>query len=99
MTFGEETEGTVADMEAARQHGWRIAREDAYPSAIRKERGMSYRPPLAWELEVLEACLLAAPLLVQRRRQDDGTPEEVAVTTSEELKLRLSWVTEDELIG
>ena len=69
---------------------------DAYPEVFHKERGLSMRPPLAWELELLEGCLRAVPAFVIRRRQDDPAGEEVAVpVASGELKLVLSWVAED----
>ena len=70
-----------------------MAREDAYPWAMLKQRGMSHRPPLGWELELLEGCLRAVPEFVRRRRQDDYTREEFTVPTAlGELKLTLSWV-------
>jgi tetratricopeptide (TPR) repeat protein len=93
VTFGEESEIPVADLEAAKRHAWKVARPDAYPSVFRKERGMNIRPPLAWELELMEGCLRATPDFVNRRRQDDATKEEVTVPTAAgELKLGLSWV-------
>ena len=93
VTFGEESDIPVADLEAAERHGWQVARADAYPSVFRKERGLSTRPPLAWELELLEACLRAIPDFVERRRQDDPTREEATVTAaSGELTLGMSWV-------
>ena len=36
------------------------------PSIFRKERGMTMRPPLAWELELMEGCLRAVPDFVAR---------------------------------
>ena len=93
VTFGEESDIPVADLEAAERYGWPVARPDAYPSVFRKERGLSTRPPLAWELELMEACLRAIPDFVNRRRQDDPTREEATVAAaSGELKLGLSWV-------
>jgi hypothetical protein len=95
VTFGEESDIAVADLEAARRYGWEVARPDAYPSVLHKERGLAMRPPLAWELELVEACLRAIPGFVDRRRQDDPTREEVTVpAASAELTLGLSWVVE-----
>lgn len=95
VTFGEEWDIPVADLEAAQKHGWAVARPDAYPSVFHKERGLSLRPPLAWELELLEACLRAVPDFVTRRRQDDPAREEFTVpVASGQLKLVLSWVAE-----
>ncbi len=89
VTFGEEWSIPVADLDAAKQHGWLVARPDAYPEAFRKERGLSLRPPLAWELELLEGCLRAIPEFVTRHPQDDQAREEMS---SGDLKLVLSWV-------
>jgi tetratricopeptide (TPR) repeat protein len=97
VTFDDETDVPFADVEAARRYGWPVARPDAYPSAFRKERGLSMRPPLAWELNLLAACLRAIPGFVDRRRQDDATPETVTVPAADgELTLTLAWVVEDE---
>jgi hypothetical protein len=96
VLFGEEPEVPVADSEAARRHGWKVARPDAWPSVFHKERGLSTRQPLAWELRLMEASLRAAPDFVRRRRQDDPTPETVTVpTASGEVRLVLSWVPDD----
>jgi hypothetical protein len=45
-----------------------VARPDAYPEVFHKERGLSLRPPLVWELELMEGCLRAVPDFVNRRR-------------------------------
>jgi tetratricopeptide (TPR) repeat protein len=93
VTFGEEWEIPVADLEAARMHGWKVARPDAYPEIFHKERGLTLRPPLAWELELMEGVLRAVPDFVDRHKQDDSTRDEFLVpVTSGELKLVLSWV-------
>jgi hypothetical protein len=93
VTFGGERELPVADLDAARRYGWRVAGPEAYPSAFHKDEGMSMRPPHAWELELLEGCLRAVPDFVDRRKQDDTTPDQVTVpTASGPLALTLSWV-------
>jgi tetratricopeptide (TPR) repeat protein len=91
VTFGEEWDIPVADLEAAKKHDWQVARPDAYPEVFHKERGLSLRPPLAWELELMEGCLRAIPEFIQRRKQDDPAREEFTVGSGE-LKLVLSWV-------
>jgi hypothetical protein len=96
VTFGEQWDIPVADLEAAQQYGWAVARPDAYPEVFHKERGLSMRPPLAWELELLEGCLRAVPDFLSRRSQDDPTQEEVRVPVmTRQLRLVLSWVVED----
>jgi tetratricopeptide (TPR) repeat protein len=96
VTFGEEWDIPVADFDAAKKYGWRVARPDAYPEVIHKERGLAVRPPLTWELELLEGCLRAIPDFLQRRQQDDPAREDFTVqVASGELRLALSWVVED----
>jgi tetratricopeptide (TPR) repeat protein len=95
VTFGEEWDVPVSDLEAAKRYGWKVARPDAYPGVFHKERGMSMRPPLAWELELLEGCLRAIPDFVSRHKQDDPAREEMTVPlASGPLHLALSWVVE-----
>jgi hypothetical protein len=99
VTFGEEWDIPVADLEAGKKHGWQVAGPDAYPEVFHKERGLSLRPPLAWELELMEGCLRAVPEFVARHPQGDPAREEMTVpVASGELKLVLSWVV-DEVSG
>ncbi|HEV3263711.1 MAG TPA: hypothetical protein VG013_43150 [Gemmataceae bacterium] len=96
VTFGEEWEIPVADLEAAKKHGWKVARPDAYPEVFHKERGLSTRRPLAWELKLMEGCLRAISDFVNRRKQDDPAKEEMTVPVgSEKLRLVLTWVVEE----
>jgi hypothetical protein len=93
VTFGEEWTIPVADLEATKKHGWQVARPDAFPEIFHKERGLSLRPPLAWELELIEGCLRVVPDFIERHEQDDPAKEEMAVpAASGQLKLVLSWV-------
>jgi tetratricopeptide (TPR) repeat protein len=95
VTFGEEWEIAMADFEAAKKYRWQVARPDAYPAVIHKERGLSLRPPLAWELELVEACLRTIPEFVARHQQDGPAREEFTVpVASGQLRLVLSWVVE-----
>lgn len=85
----------VADLEALEEHDWKVAGRHAFPTVSCKEPGLSMRPPLAWEVELMEGCLRAVPDFVKRRKQDDSTPEEMTVPgVSGPLKLTLSWVGE-----
>jgi hypothetical protein len=96
VTFGEEWDIPVADLGAAKRRDWQVARPDAYPEVYHKERGLALRPPLAWELELVEGCLRAVPGFVARHPQDDPAREEMMVpVASGELKLVLSWVVEE----
>jgi tetratricopeptide (TPR) repeat protein len=96
VTFGEATQTRIADLDAAERYGWKVAQPEAYPSVFHKERGLSLRLPLAWELELMEGCLRALPDFVRRRAQDDATREEATVpVASGELRLGLAWVVEE----
>jgi tetratricopeptide (TPR) repeat protein len=96
VIFGEEMDLPLADVEAVRRHGWKVARSDAWPLVMHKERGLSHRPPLVWELELLEGCLRAVPEFVRHRPQNDPSPEEMSLpVASGELKLVLSWVVQE----
>jgi tetratricopeptide (TPR) repeat protein len=96
VTFGEAWDIPVADQEAAQRHGWQLARPDAYPEVFHKDRGLALRPPLAWELGLLEGCLQAVPVFVTGHQQGDPAREEMTVpVASGTLKMALSWVAED----
>ena len=96
MDFREAAELPAADVEAATRYGWKIARPGVYPSVYHKERGMSIRPPLAWELELMTGCLRAVPEHVSRYRQGDPARNEIQVPApSGELRMALSWMVED----
>jgi hypothetical protein len=45
VLFGEEVDLPLADVEAAGRYGWAVARPDAWPLVMHKERGLSHRPP------------------------------------------------------
>ena len=95
VTFGEAWDIPLADLDAVNRHGWQVARPDAYPEVFHKERGLSLRPPLAWELELMEGCLRAVPEFVNRHNQEEPVREEITVqVASGQLKLGLSWVVE-----
>lgn len=96
VTFDPETEMPMADLLASREHNWKVAGPEAYPSVFRKEKGMSMRPPLAWELELLEGCLRSLPGFIAKRRpaKTKVSPVKVPVASGE-LTLVLSWVEEE----
>lgn len=82
-----------ADLEAARQHGWEIARPDAHPWIFHKERGMKVRSVELHELDLLEACLHAIPSFMAHHVQDDPSKETLHVHAGHrQVYLTLSWV-------
>jgi tetratricopeptide (TPR) repeat protein len=68
VMYGEAFDMPAADVNAAEELSWEIAGPEAYPWAIRVNRGGSIRPPLAWELELLEGCLRAIPEFLARKQ-------------------------------
>jgi hypothetical protein len=93
VTFDPEAQIPTADLLAARRHGWEVVDPDAHPSVFRKERGLSMRAPLAWELELMEGALRAVPEFLSRHQPDDTTPHTLTVpVASGELTLTLAWV-------
>ncbi len=95
VTFDEATEIPSSDLAAEHEHGWEVAGPEAHPIVFRKERGMSMRPPLAWELELLEACLRTIPDFVTSHPPDDLARQSVEVTTAGgTLTITLAWIDE-----
>ena len=90
VMYSEAFEISVRDLAAAEEHGWPVAGPEAYPLAIRVNPGMAIRPPLVWEVELLEACLRAIPVFLKR---PDRSPARMAVpVTGGELDMELSWL-------
>jgi hypothetical protein len=93
VTYDAANDINPKDLHAAKKRGWEVAGPEAYPTVFRKERGMSMRPPLAWELELLEGCLRALPdFVAQHPRRDPGRHATVVPVATGPLKLVLSWV-------
>lgn len=93
LTYGNKTEVVVADLDAADTHGWEVAAPDAYPSPVRKERGLTMRPPLSWELQLLEATLRAVPEFIASHDRGRADAWSLTVPTAKgPLTLDLSWI-------
>jgi hypothetical protein len=91
VSYGEQDDLPAADLEALRRHGWRIAGQNAHPVVYRLEPGLSMRPPLAWELELLDGCLRAVPEFLRKKtRRLDPLPL-IVPTAAGELALILAW--------
>jgi hypothetical protein len=92
VTFDSMTGMNPKDLEAASEHGWEIAGPEAHPTVYRKEPGMAVRPPLSWELELLESSMRALPVFVAEHNRDDRTPYRTTVAVaSAKTDLILSW--------
>ena len=96
VTFDDEASMGEGDLEAIEAHGWPVASPEAYPSFFRKERGLSMRPPLAWEIDLMVACLAAIPDFIARRPLVDTTRELVAVpdAVGARIEIGLAWLPE-----
>jgi hypothetical protein len=89
MMFSEAFEIAVRDLDVAEKHGWPVAGPEAYPMVIHINPGLAMRPPLVWELELLEGCLRAIPEFLVAKHAP--LMKAVAVASGE-LTLRLAWV-------
>ncbi len=94
VTFNEAFDMPIADLEAAEKHGWPVAGPEAYPCAMRVNPGQSIRPPLAWELQLLEASLRAVPAFITGRQSQAALTLPAA---GEELTLELRLLDEGQL--
>jgi hypothetical protein len=80
------------DVAAARQHRFEVAGPNAYPLAFRMETGRHFREPLAWELELLEACLWMIPDFLKRAQDRKPDVYEYAFDgTIGRMSLDLAW--------
>lgn len=92
VTFGEQVEMPFPDFDAAQKYGWEIAAPEAHPWATRKDRGMTMRPLLAWELQVMEAAMKLVPTFLAEHDRDNAQPFTREVPTGEgPLALSLTW--------
>jgi hypothetical protein len=94
VVFGDKTDLAPADAAALAQHGWPVAGPDAYPSVYRMEPGLSMRPPLAWEVQLLEGCLRAVPEFARKKTRRLAPLSLTVPTAGGELPLVLAWATE-----
>jgi hypothetical protein len=65
VMYGEAFEIPIADLDAVDRYQWPVVGPEAYPNPIYVNPGRSMRPPLAWELELLEGCLRAIPQFLE----------------------------------
>jgi len=95
LTFDPEFQVHPLEVETAASYGWEVVDPEAFPVAYRKEPGLSLRPPLSWELALLEGCLWAIPAFLSRHVPGDGARSAMTVPVATgELDLILSWVDE-----
>jgi hypothetical protein len=89
LMFSEAFEIAVRDLDAAERHGWPVAGPEAYPLVLRVNPGLAMRPPLVWELELLEGCLRAIPEFLAKK---NAALVKTVAAGSAKLTMRLSCV-------
>ena len=65
VMYGEAFEIPIADLDASERFAWPVVSPEAYPNPIYVNPGRSMRPPLAWELALLEGCLRTIPQFLE----------------------------------
>lgn len=73
VTFGEAFDIAPEDYDAIEEFGWPVAGPEAYPIVLRANPGFVLRVPLAWEMELLEACLRAIPEFIRQQGSREGS--------------------------
>ncbi len=82
-----------AGVAAVRQQGFEVAGPNAYPLAFRMETGRHFREPVAWELELLEACLWTIPDFLKRAQDRKPDVYEYAFDGAiGRMSMDLAWV-------
>lgn len=93
MTFGGKTDVPVADHDACKKFAWKVAGPRAYPHIFHKQPGLTIRPPLSWQLELMAGCLRAVPQFIRQHPRNDSATDEIVVPAWwGPLTLTLSWV-------
>ncbi len=88
VSFGEVFDIAPEDGDAIEQHRWPVAAEEAHPMVLRTNPGLVLRLPLAWELELLTACLRAIPAFIHQKGCDESSHS--AATGTRDIILRLT---------
>ncbi len=71
--FEDRKQVRPEELAAIRRHGFEVAGPGAYPQSFRMEQRRRFRSPVAWELELLEACLWTIPDFLERAK--DRAPD------------------------
>jgi len=91
--FEDRGQARHEDVGAVMRHGFEVAGPNAYPLAFRMEAGRRFRSPVAWELELLEACLWVLPDFLKRAGDRKPDVYEYAFKgMTGKMALDLSWV-------
>jgi tetratricopeptide (TPR) repeat protein len=68
VTFGEDFELPIRDLDAIERFGWPVAGPEAYPCVLRIRPGRQLKPTEPCELELLEVGLRTIPDFLKRRQ-------------------------------
>jgi hypothetical protein len=91
VSYGERSDLTEVELQAVQEHGYRVADEHAYPAVYRLEPGLTMRPPLPWELDLVEGCLRGVLEFLRHKTRRRGPVALTVAVSSGELPLVLSW--------
>ncbi|MBY0525283.1 MAG: hypothetical protein K2R98_17890 [Gemmataceae bacterium] len=94
IVFGGKKAMIDSDLEVVEQYQLPLAGPRAYPLVFCQEPGPRMRPPLDWELRLLDGCLRAILKFLKTRTRGSAKPLEVEVTlpTGPPLPLILRWI-------
>jgi hypothetical protein len=91
VSYGGRDDLADVELHLIHDHAYRVAGDHAFPTVYRLEPGLNMRPPLAWELELVEGCLRA---VVEFLRKKTRRREPLLLTVpvvSGALEMVLSW--------
>lgn len=87
INYGEAFDISQVDLFQGERRHWELAGPEAYPIVMRLSLGQNLRSPLAWELQLLEACLRA--LIVHLQKGYEGRQEHTVETAAGPVKLTI----------
>lgn len=91
VVFGDREDLVDEDVAAAREHHWPVAGPRAWPCVYRMQPGLAMRPPLAWEVTLLEASLRALPVFVRKKTRRLAPLTLTVPTAAGDVALTLAW--------
>ncbi|MFN0054648.1 MAG: hypothetical protein ACKV0T_20950 [Planctomycetales bacterium] len=93
LVYSEAFEIPMADLLACEERGWPVPTPEAYPLVLDNDPSHENPLPRPWELHLLEGCLRAVPLFVDRHSllEDEATETIAIQTATGQLDMTLTW--------
>jgi tetratricopeptide (TPR) repeat protein len=92
LFFSEIFETSPSDDVVAAREGWSVAAPEAYPTIAAYDGNADPMLPKLWEVELIDACLLAIPQFVRRHDFESTQVETITVhAICGPRTLKLSW--------